>query len=182
MGQLSRKVRQLVSIGKPPANWEEAILDTAIQFMNAEVCFYDSAEGPDGPYDPITGVGGMVIRVLWRGKARVQQLRSPREFETEYQASANRSFRFQLDPRDSVPDLYQGVKARVLAGGRDPGLESLAYVVNSAINSSHKAVRTVELTATMRKTPWDWNPSPVAPLIFPAFDRFPDTDLFPTGV
>lgn len=146
----------LVSIGKPPANWEEAILDTAVQFMNAEVCFYESVE--EVPYDPITGTGGVSVRVLWRGKARVQQLRTPQEFATDYQANASRPFRFQLDPRDSVPELYFGVKARVLAGGREPSLENLVYVVNSAINSSHKAVRTVELVGNMRPQPWDWTP------------------------
>ena len=100
----------MVAIGKPPANWEDAIRDTAVLFMNAEVCFFETVE--DVPYDPITGEGGPTTRVLWRGKARVQQLRNPQEFATEYEASSNRAFRFQLDPRDSVPDLYQGAKAR----------------------------------------------------------------------
>lgn len=158
--QLPRAVCLLVSLTSPPANWEEAILNSAVQFMNAEVCFYDSV---DIPYDPITGAGGPTVQVLWRGKARVQQLRTPQEFQTDYQASSSRPFRFQLDPRDSVPELYFGVKARVLDGGRDSGLESLVYIVNSAINSSHMAVRTVELITNMRPQEWDWTPESLEP-------------------
>lgn len=146
----------LVSIGRPPADWQDAIRDTAVQFMNAEVCFYDTDESV--PYDPETGEGGPTIQILWRGKARVQQLRTPREFASEYQVSSTRAFRYQLDPGDSLPDLYQGVKSRVLAGGRDTGLESLVFVVTSAINSSHMAVRTVELQSNMKSITWTWEP------------------------
>lgn len=144
----------LVTLTPPPANWEEAILNSAVQFMNAEVCFYKT----ESNYDEITNTGDASVTILWRGKARVQQLRAPREATTEYQSSDSRPFRFQLDPRDSVPLLYSGTKARVLAGGRDPGLEALAFVVDSAVNSSHMAVRTVELTADMRPAKWKWEP------------------------
>lgn len=145
----------MVSMTAPPADWEEAILLGAVGFMNAEVCFYE-IDGDD--YDDATGTGGAEIRIIWRGKARVQQLRAPREASSEYQTSDSRAFRFQLDPRDSVPQLYSGAKARVLTGGRDAGLESLAFVVDSAINSSHMAVRTVDLTASMRPAKWSWFP------------------------
>lgn len=144
-----------MSISPPPANWEEAILLGAVQFMNAEVCFY---EVTNDDFDDATDAGGAGIRLLWRGRARVQQLRAPREASSEFQQSDSRAFRFQLDPRDSVPLLYSGAKARVIAGGRDPGLEALAYVTDSAINSSHMAVRTVELTANMRPAKWTWEP------------------------
>lgn len=144
----------MASLSAPPANWEEAILLAATQFMSARVCFYEVSEDD---YDPITGEGGVTAEIVWSGKARVQQLRSPQEFATEYEASSNRTFRFQLDPRDSLPDLYQGAKARVLDGGRDAGLEHLGFTVTSAINSSHMAVRTVELMSTMRLIEWDWD-------------------------
>lgn len=144
-----------MSIGAAPTSWEEAILLGAVQFMNAEVCFFE-VTGDD--YNDATGTGGAQVRLLWRGKARVQQLRAPREASTDYQASDSRAFRFQLDPRDSVPTLYSGAKARVIAGGRDTDLEALAFVVDSAINSSHMAVRTIELTANMRPAKWSWEP------------------------
>lgn len=145
----------LVTLKPPPASWEDAILNAAVEFMNAEVCFYEITEDE---WDDITQSGDVEVSVLWRGKARVQHMRAPREASTEYQSSDSRAFRFQLDPRDGVPALYSGAKARVLAGGRDPSLESLAFVVDSAINSSHMAVRTVELTANMRPVQWKWEP------------------------
>lgn len=141
------------------------IAGVARQFMNAKVCFYEATEGAN-PYDPITGEGDEFgINILWWGKARVQQLRAPQTFATDYQASASKAFRFQLDREDGVPFLPQGVKARVLDAGvpgaeamtpGDSDLERLAYVVNSAINASHQAVKTVELTANMKAVTWDW--------------------------
>lgn len=168
----------LVGLRRPPRDWSDAILNSAIMFMNAEVCFYEEIPGAT-PYDPITGTGGSTeIRVIWSGKARVQQLRAPRDFVTSYQVNSTRFFRYQLDPGDSVPDLPQGTKSRVLLGGRDEKLESLVFVVNSAINSSHMAVRTVELAANMKPITWGWNPIPsTAPfpgqLIFPSYTLFP---------
>ncbi|AHL18491.1 hypothetical protein ISF9_021 [Microbacterium phage vB_MoxS-ISF9] len=144
----------MVTLTPPPASWEESILITARLFMVAEVCFYEMVEGEE--WDPITGTGGPEASVIWRGKARVQHLRAPRDQSNEYQTSDTRNFRFQLDPADNPPLLYTGVKARVLNGGRDPMLETLAYVVDSGVNSSQMAVRTVELTSDMRPTEWNW--------------------------
>lgn len=144
----------LVTLTPPPASWEDSILITARLFMVAEVCFYTLDEST--PWDPISGTGGSVASVIWKGKARVQHLRAPRDQSNEYQTSDTRNFRFQLDPADNPPLLYTGVKARVLKGGRDPMLETLAYVVDSGVNSSQMAVRTVELTSDMRPTEWNW--------------------------
>lgn len=147
----------MVSISAPPKNWEEAILIGARNFMNAKVCFYRIVDGP-GEWDPITGTGGSVVEVYWSGKARVQHLRAPRDVSNEYQTNDSRSFRFQLDPADNPPMLYSTAKARVLDAGEegDPILETFAYVVDSAVNSSHMAVKTVELTSDMKPTEWSW--------------------------
>lgn len=162
-------------------SWSDSIHDVAVQFMNARVCFFRSTKGN---YDPITGEGSDdAIEIIFAGKARVQQLRTPREFTTPYQASASRNFRFQLDPDDGVPGLFEGVKARVLDGGRDTDLEHYAFTVNSAINSSHMAVRTVELISNMKRVDWTWQP-PAPPSenpIFPSLRLFPSEELFPTG-
>lgn len=148
----------MVSIGIPITDWSEQILNTAAQYMNAEVCFYRVVGGKGNL--PEIGQPGTpaTVEVIWRGKARVQHLRAPRRDSTEYQASDSRSFRFQLDPRDNPPPLYAGTKARVLSGGRDDQLENYLYQVESAVNSSHMAVRTVELTADMRPVTWGWTP------------------------
>ena len=148
----------MVSIGTPVTGWQENILDTARQFMNGEVCFYRVVGGTD--HLPEIGQVGTpaTVEVLWKGKARIQHLRAPRRDSTEYQASDSRSFRFQLDPLDEPPVVYAGTKARVTNGGRDASLETYSYQVESAVNSSHMAVRTVELTADMRPHTWGWDP------------------------
>lgn len=169
-----------MSIGAPPADWQQAIHDTAIQFMTGEVCFYKESKATI-PYDPVTGEGGEDgIDIIWRGKARIQQLRTPREYTTPYQASASRNFRFQLDPDDNVPWLYEGTKARVTNGARDEALTSYAFVVNSAINSSDMAVRTVELISNMKRVTWTWEPSDYTP-IFPSLSLFPSLEFYPAG-
>lgn len=168
---------------KPAGAWQDAILDAAKQFMNAEVCFYREVEG--APYDPISGTGGDAgIAVFWRGKARVQHLRAPREFAEAYQAEATRFFRFQIDPSEpgnSLPKLPSGVKARVIEGGRDSDLESLVFVTNSGINSSHMAVRTVELSSNMTFIDWQWSPDGPSFGLFPSDGLYPSFNLFPIG-
>lgn len=158
-------VRPLVSLKPPPASWVDVISETAEQFMTATVCFYGEGNGSD--IDPVAGTGDAVINLIWVGPARVQHLRSPQRFATDYQAEANRPFRFQLPKGDNVPFLPQGTKARVLDAGSegDASLEDLSYVVDSAINSSFQAVHTIELTATMRKTDWEWDTSTLYPPI-----------------
>lgn len=144
----------MVSIGIPIPGWQDQIHATAIQYMNAEVCFYSVTPGTR---DDITGAGtDATVEIIWRGKARIQHLRSARDASTVVQADDQRAFRFQLDPDDNPPPLYSGTKARVIDGGRDEQLELYAYTVDSAVNSSHMAVRTVELTANMRPAKWAW--------------------------
>lgn len=172
----------MVSIRRPGA-WEDIILEEAKKHMNAEVCFYREVEA--APYDPITGSGGdRGVAVFWRGRARVQHLRAPREFAESYQAESTRFFRFQVDPSEpgnSLPFLPFGVKARVLAGGRDSDLESLVFVTTSAINSSHMAVRTVELSTNMTPIDWQWSPDGPQLGLYPSDGLYPSSTLFPSG-
>ena len=152
---------KLVNIS-PIQEWSDDILSVAREYMNADVCFYEETAATEA-YDPITGEGGSEgINIIWQGKARVQHLSQPSQFETEYSSNANHLFRFQLDPSDLPPETYYGFKARVLDGGRDVGLENYVYVVNGAVNSSHMAVRTVELETTLQPIVWDWDPNEVS--------------------
>lgn len=163
----------------PPQEWSDAILSVAKTFMNADVCFYEES-GVTEPYNPITGDGGATgITVIWRGKARVQHLGQPSQFNTSVNTNANHMFRFQLDPADNPPEVYFGLKARVLDGGRDQSLTQYAMVVNSAVNSSHMAVRTIELETTMEPADWEWNPDL---FVIPSNTLFPATNLYPSGV
>lgn len=166
--------------GKAPSGWQQEIHDIAVQFMTGEVCFY--REKPSTvPYNPITGEGGEDgVEIIWRGKARIQQLRTPREYTTPYQASASRNFRFQLDPDDNLPRLYEGAKARVTNAGRDDALTTYLFVVNSAVNSSDMAVRTVELISNMKAVDWTWDPEDYIPF-FPSGLLYPSLELYPVG-
>ncbi len=154
----------LVSLKPPPSDWTEAIAEIARQFQNARICFYK--DDGSGDFDPLTGDGDEGgIELIWVGLARVQQLRAPQKFATDYQAGANRAFRFQVDKEGGLPFLPAGVKGRVLAtrvpGAKmlpgDADLEELIYVVDSAINGSHQAVKTIELTSTMIPADWEWD-------------------------
>lgn len=163
----------------PIQAWEDDILDAARLYMNADVCFYEESAVTE-PYDPITGTGGGTgITVIWRGKARVQHLGQPSQYETMYNANANHMFRFQLDPADNPPEVYFGLKARVLDGGRDQSLTQYAMIVNSAVNSSHMAVRTIELESTMEPADWEWDPDL---FVIPSATLFPSSTLYPSGV
>lgn len=166
----------MVSLKPPPSSWTDVIAGVADMFMNARVCFYE-ADMTGSDYEPITGEGEeFSINLLWVGLARVQHLRAPSTFATDYQAGANRAFRFQANKNAGVPFLSEGVKARVLdagvsgplidMGAGDSDLEKLAYVVNSAINASHQAVRTIELTATMREVEWTWTVSDEGAVVY----------------
>lgn len=147
--------------------------------MNADVCFYEESRTTES-YDPITGHGGATgITVIWRGKARVQHLGQPSQFQTSYSTSTNHMFRFQLDPADNPPEVYFGLKARVLDGARDQSLTQYAMIVNSAVNSSHMAVRTIELESTMEPADWEWDPDL---FIIPSATLFPSSTLYPSGV
>lgn len=123
----------------PQTDWPQVIHDAAITQMNAQVTAYEST---------ITS-GVEAIAVIWSGKARVQHIREPRDATQSYGESKTRRFRFQLDPDDVPPFFPSGTTFRVTDGGRDPQLEGLVYVVDSAVNSSHMAVRTVELRSDM---------------------------------
>lgn len=155
---------QVVSLRPAPASWTDAIAGVAERFMNARVCFYEGDGGAG--VDPLTGEGSESgINVIWSGAARVQQLRTARQFTTQYEEGSVRPFRFQLGKGAGLPFLPQGVKARVIdagvsgSGEMGPGdthLELLAYVVDFAVNASHQAVKTVELHANMRAVEWTW--------------------------
>lgn len=112
--------------------------------MTSTVMFYT---------DTVDDYGVPTENPIWQGKARVQQLRTPNNIAESYGVSSVRSFRFQLDPNDNPPFFNEGVKIRVIDGGRDPALELLSYVVNSSINSTNKAVRTVEARADLNSVP-----------------------------
>lgn len=123
-------------MGLPPlvSSWEDEIAEAAIPFQTAEIIVFKKL--------PYTGAN-----LLFRGNARVQQVRQTRDVSTTYEWSAERNFRFQIDYGLVVGvNISKGDTIRVLSGGRDASLYQLAFQVLSAINSDHRAVRTIETT------------------------------------
>lgn len=116
------------------SGWEDEIAEAASQFMTAEIVVFTKL--------PISGAN-----ILFRGLARVQQIQQPRDESTTYEWSTQRHFRFQLVYADVAGiNIAKGNTIRVLSGGRDESLYTLAFEVLSAINSDHRAVRTIEAT------------------------------------
>jgi len=125
-------------MGLPPltADWEDEIASAAIPFMSAEIVIFTGL--------PISGAN-----ILFQGKSRVQQVRQPRGVSTTYEWSAQRIFRFQIDYSEvATVNITKGNFIRVLSGGRDATLYHLPFEVLSAVNSDHRAVRTIEATTS----------------------------------
>ena len=125
-------------MGLPPLTdtWEDEIASAAIPFMSAQIVIFTEL--------PISGAN-----ILFQGSARVQQIRQPQDASTTYEWSAQRNFRFQID-YDLVAgvNISKGNFIRVLSGGRDATLYHMPFEVLSAVNSDHRAVRTIETTTS----------------------------------
>jgi len=125
-------------MGLPPLadSWEDEIASAAIPFQTAEIVVFTKL--------PISGAN-----ILFQGAARVQPIRQSRGESTTYEWSAQRSFQFQIDyDLVSGVNIVKGNFIRVLSGGRDATLYHLPFEVLSAVNSDHRAVRTIETTTS----------------------------------
>ena len=88
--------------------------------------------------------------VLWSGKARIQPLgdgSTPNMLVTE---SGISSIRVQVPYDPSLPLIRKGLQLKVTDGGQDAVLETLQFVVRSAINSSYGWNRTIECDVDVR--------------------------------
>lgn len=134
--------RLLVPVTKP-AGWQDVIASVAAEYMNGVIQIVNPSAALT-PYDPVTGQGGEPQQTpIFEGPARIQHIRFPRETPGTYQWGANRYFRFQID-YDPAVEIQKGFTIYVTDGGRDVTLEALRFEVISAVNSSHRAVRTIE--------------------------------------
>ena len=60
------------------------------------------------------------------------------------QNTTKRAIRFQIELRAGDPVITTGLTVRVDDGGKNKQLEQFAYTVQSSVNSSHAALRTIE--------------------------------------
>lgn len=125
-------------------DWSEEILEAAKEFFNGEARVM--RPGTPGVYDPITNAttGGSAASTVmdWR-PARAQHVRLPLENHDSNGWQTERRYRFQWEIRTGDAQIGKGLYVE-FRGGKDPTLALLSFQVNSAVNSSHAALRTVE--------------------------------------
>lgn len=162
----------MVTLNTSLGDWSKVITDVvdASGVMNGEVQWF--IPGDPGTYDPATDtyVGGTADSVVGTTIARIQHLREPRNVSTSYEWTTYRRIRVQI-PYSAIalaytglypsyayypsPGLYpsslllsqpitKGTRGLITNGGKDPALVGRVLVVESALNSSWAALRTVE--------------------------------------
>ena len=82
--------------------------------------------------------------VVWSGKARVQPTRQASTPDIGVAQGAVEGVRVQVPYDASLPLIRKGLQVKVTDGGQDAVLETLQFVVRSAINSSYGWNRTIE--------------------------------------
>lgn len=130
-----------------PGAWNVTIRNIAEQFQNGEVQWFIAVPGTG--YDPIakTYVTPPSETAIGTTAARIQHIREPRAVATNYEYTTYRRFRFQIPYSDIALDITKGVLGRVTDGGDDPRLVGQIVTVQSAVNSSWAAIRTIEALA-----------------------------------
>lgn len=128
-----------------PDDWPSEIAEAAAEEFNILITV--TYGGTEGTYDPITDsyTGGTEPTVLLEDRpARAQHKNLPAESAGAAEWATKRRYHFQTRLQDGDPAIPKGAKVSVTAGGRDPVLESYTFVVITATNSSHAALRTIE--------------------------------------
>ena len=117
---------------------------TVARWYNATVEIIDP-NLEDQTWDPITNTySGDSDVVLWSGSARVQPIGADRMPDLTVMQGGIRGIRVQVPYDASLPLIRKGLQVKVTDGGEDHVLESLQFVVNSAVNSSYGWNRTIE--------------------------------------
>lgn len=125
------------------AHWSDEIRDIAIEEFDAEITV--SWPGDPGTYNPITGEyegGDLGEAIIVDRIGRVQNLRSPIEYNDGNGWETKLDYRIQIDAHEGDPSITKGLVCTV-KGGRDPELEKMTFHVGFATNSTHMAVRTI---------------------------------------
>jgi hypothetical protein len=126
------------------SDWSDEIFEAASEEFNGELRVM--LPGTPGQFDPDTNTttGGTdpTVVIDWRD-ARAQHIRLPLENNDGNGWSTKRRFRFQCELREGDPIVHKGMYVE-FRGGKDHTLEEFAFQVNSAVNSSHAALRTIE--------------------------------------
>jgi hypothetical protein len=99
----------------------------------------------DQSWDPETNAySGNSAVVIYSGSARIQPIGTDRTPAVDFAQAGVRGIRVQVPYDASVPLIRKGLQVKVTNGGQDVVLETLQFVVSSAINSSYGWNRTIE--------------------------------------
>lgn len=121
-----------------------AMRGTVARWYNASVQIIDP-NLEDQTWDPVTNTySGNSATVIYSGSARVQPIGADRTPAMDFAQAGIRGIRVQVPYDASIPLIRKGLQVKVTNGGEDAVLETLQFVVSSAINSSYGWNRTIE--------------------------------------
>lgn len=102
-------------------------------------------------WDPITNsFDNSPETVVYCGKARIQPIRTTSTPDLGITQGAIRAIRVQVPYDANVPFIPKGFQVKVISGGEDHVLQSLQFVVRSAVNSSYGWNRTIECDVDLK--------------------------------
>ena len=123
---------------------------TVARWYNAEVQIIDP-NLEDVEWDEVTNeYENSPEVIIWSGKARIQPLRTATTPDIGIAQGAIEAIRVQVPYDADLSLVRKGLQVKVIDGGEDKVLESLQFVVRSAINSSYGWNRTIECDADVK--------------------------------
>lgn len=120
--------------------------DVAARWYNAEVQVVDpNVRDLNDYWDPETNDYSQGAETLvWSGKARIQPIRSASTPNLGVTQGGIESIRVQVPYDPTLTLVRKGMQVVVVDGGENHVLESLQFVVRSAVNSSYGWNTTIE--------------------------------------
>ena len=121
-----------------------AMRGTVARWYNAEIQIIDP-NTRDQTWDMETNTfTNSPASVLYTGPARIQPIGTDKMPDLGITQGGTRGIRVQVPYDASLPLIRKGLQVKVTNGGEDHVLESLQFVVSSAVNSSYGWNRTIE--------------------------------------
>lgn len=120
------------------------------RWYNAEIEIIDSNLREQTWNMATNSYGTNTETIIYSGRARVQPISSTQEPDITVGQAGIRGVRIQVPYDASIGLVRKGLQVRVTNGGEDSILESIKFVVKSAINSSYGWNRTIECEADVK--------------------------------
>lgn len=132
----------------PPSadSWPDEIAEEARTEFGCTIDVLDPSNLITIPFDPVTDTGGAPTpaTVVSGRAARAQHIRLPLENSGSGDWTTRRRYRFQIDLLEDDPAFTKGMIVKVTATDRNQALLTSVNIVQSAANSDHAPLRTIE--------------------------------------